>query len=165
MSMYLLQLSVVFILSIPFHQIVEIWSPLLSSSGNFGTLSPESNLTDFSEAFLTPRMAVEAPLCSGSKAPLCSGSQSCLGTSVSAEMDIFSFGLPSCQFHSETSLLSPQSLIAVFSLQQLLHLFGKQKSLVPSLAFQALRLPGTGLQEPLARELRYTTQPVLLCSF
>lgn len=110
MSMYLLQLSVVFILSIPFHQIVEIWSPLLSSSGNFGTLSPESNLTDFSEAFLTPRMAVEAPLCSGSKAPLCSGSQSCLGTSVSAEMDMFSFGLPSCQFPSEPSLLSPQSL-------------------------------------------------------
>ena len=58
MSMYHLQLSVVFILSIPFHQIVETWCPLLrSSSGNFGTLSPESNLIDFSETFLTPRMA------------------------------------------------------------------------------------------------------------
>lgn len=54
--MYLLQLSVSFILSIPFHQIVETWCPLLrSSSGNFGTLSPESSLIDFSEAFLTPR--------------------------------------------------------------------------------------------------------------
>ena len=58
MSMYRLQLSVVFILSIPLHQIVETWCPLLrSSSGNFGTLSPESNLIDFSETFLTPRMA------------------------------------------------------------------------------------------------------------
>ena len=55
MSVYLLHLSVIFILSIPFHQIVETWCPLLrSSSGNLGTLSPESSLIDFSEAFLTP---------------------------------------------------------------------------------------------------------------
>ena len=43
--------------------------------------------------------------------PLCPGSQSCLGTSASAEMDMFSFGLPSCHFPAEPSLLSPQSLL------------------------------------------------------
>lgn len=107
MSVYLLQLSVIFILSIPFHQIVETWCPLLrSSSGNLGTLSPESSLIDFSEHFLHLEHGVEGPLRSGS--------QSCLCMSVSTEMDLLLFGLPSCRFPAEHSLLSLQSLFHIF---------------------------------------------------
>ena len=78
--------------------------------------------SNFSEAFLTPGMQ-------GGGACR-SWSWSCLCTSASAEMDIFSFGLPSCQFPAEPPLLSPQApFISISFLQLLLHPFLANRSI------------------------------------